>query len=126
MLGKATAHHQQTSCSADTRAPALQNELLAQWGVSIQNAASKMGGATVIGIILAAALIAVAAGYALQRFKGRREMQTEIHAIMRQYMPLNADDDGTTSLLQAEHGDSKKKAELKALHPGTSRDAADA
>lgn len=102
------------------------NELLAQWGVSIQNAASKMGGATVIGIILAAALIAVAAGYALQRFKGRREMQTEIHAIMRQYMPLNADDDGTTSLLQAEHGDSKKKAELKALHPGTSRDAADA
>ncbi|CAL8466083.1 g5619 [Coccomyxa elongata] len=43
---------------------------------------------TVAGIITAAALIAVVAGYAVHKLRMRHVMQNEIRDIMRQYMPL--------------------------------------
>ena len=48
-----------------------------------------------MGVLAAAAVVAVVAGYAAHRFRARREMQAEIQAILRQYMPLEAEaDDG--------------------------------
>lgn len=65
------------------------SEFLSQMGVTFK-AASWWSIAAASG---AAALLAVLAGYAVQRFRIRQEMHSEIHEIMRQYMPLDSAED---------------------------------
>ncbi|KAK9840728.1 hypothetical protein WJX81_000565 [Elliptochloris bilobata] len=55
----------------------------------------KVGAGTIVGITLAAALIAAAVGLAVHKLRMRHVMQSEIRSIMSQYMPLegnNLDD----------------------------------
>ena len=48
----------------------------------------KVGPGTIVGITLAAALIAAAVGLAVHKLRMRHVMQSEIRSIMSQYMPL--------------------------------------
>ncbi|DBA89887.1 TPA: hypothetical protein ACH3X2_004741 [Trebouxia sp. C0005] len=69
------------------------SEFLSQMGVSFK-AASWWSLAAASG---AAAVLAILAGYAIQRFRIRQEMHEEIHEIMRQYMPLSSAEDAHVS-----------------------------
>ena len=48
----------------------------------------KVGAGTIVGITLAAAVIAAAVGLAVHKLRMRHVMQSEIRSIMSQYMPL--------------------------------------
>ena len=47
-----------------------------------------MGAGTVAGIMVAAAVVAAAVGLAVHKLRMRHVMQSEIRAVMREYMPL--------------------------------------
>ncbi|KAK9804303.1 hypothetical protein WJX72_005862 [[Myrmecia] bisecta] len=73
---------------------------LTRLGLSnIQTVTQNVGIPTIAGILVAAVLLATLAGYAVHKLRMRRVMQTEIQAIMRQYMPLENEDGGVASLL---------------------------
>ncbi len=49
---------------------------------SMAGVSAHVGGGTIVGIIVAAACIAVVAGYAVHKLRLRRLMQSEIQSIM--------------------------------------------
>ena len=52
------------------------------------SASGKVGAGTIAGIMVAAAVVAAAVGLAVHKLRMRHVMQSEIRAVMREYMPL--------------------------------------
>jgi hypothetical protein len=91
------------------------DEFFSKLGFQMHAVAANMGYGTIVGVIAVATLTAVLAGVAVQRFRMRRVMQDEIHSIMRQYMPLEAENNGMESLLDTGNGSGEDSARIGAF-----------
>jgi len=74
--------------------------------------ASSMSWRMVAGILVGSTLLALLAGVALHKWRLQRTMQTEIHAIMRQYMPLEGNNYPEGELAAVDSSKDRIKAQL--------------